>query len=59
MTVFPYLVAQLEVKHDGGIIVSAQPGTGKSLNYDGGVIGKVYYNYISLEIIRGYAMTAE
>jgi hypothetical protein len=36
----PHLFAPLGLNHDGGIIVNAQPVTGKPLNYDGGVIVK-------------------
>jgi hypothetical protein len=37
---FPYLPMLLILKHDGGIIVSAQSLSGKRLKYDGGVIVK-------------------
>jgi hypothetical protein len=35
---FPYLPMLFILKHDGGIIVSAQPLSGERLKYDGGVI---------------------
>jgi hypothetical protein len=37
----PHLFTAIRLNYDGGIIVSAQPISGKQLNYDGGVIVKV------------------